>query len=196
MTTITYDLQYPSWCGAPYFKEDDYSIHLQNRLSPQELRDALHELNEVVRTYYPRRSLLYLMIMFNFIPLMIYLILIFTLGFHVAILVFFLVSEYVPLIAWFFYYFRRLKLLRENGERQIGYINQKYYNRGINFRSLNSSVETNRRTLFGVKIEVGQQETSFYQAPPPQMYTPVPLYDNMPPNYPPPNYTAPPKYTP
>lgn len=78
-------------------------------------------------------------------------------------------------------------------EIQIGFINQKYYNRGINFRLRTSGSPSNngRRAFFSLDIEVGQQGMPLYQAP--QFYAPPPIYNSV--NYPP-NYSAPPNYTP
>lgn len=119
MTTVSYDLQIPGCSGNPYFKEDDYSIHLQNRLSREELREALHGLNEIVRTYYPRRILVWLMLLMMIFPWIIYIILITNLGWNVGLLIGFLIAQYIPLFAWIFYYYRRLRLLRENFVNKI-----------------------------------------------------------------------------
>jgi len=171
MSTVTFDMQMSYCSGCPHFKEADYSIHLRNRLSPEEVSQGLHEMNIIVEKFFPRQIWLWIAILLMIIPWIGWVIYVVNVTyFNWIIFVFIFIIEYIPIFLWIAYRRYRLRVLRDLLERQASNLNQRFQGRNINWRIRGDQLwwhnHRNRVGWMAIEIEIGEANAyPMYQQP-------------------------------
>jgi len=196
MTTIGFELQNVGFFGgAPSFNENDYSIHLNGKMSPEELRSCMSQLNDIIRVNLYSRMWIWFVVLTMVLSWTVYCVIVieFMHGFSWFLFVICMVVSYVPLIIWIVVYRRSINNIRTKIAERLAYFNTQYNRRNLNWRMKQMlSAGTDRRyrgylalsvelEIAGIPYQVPMYIDQF--APPPQYNANVPQYNANVPQY-------------
>jgi len=156
-TTIQYDIHSVSWTGKVSY-EDDYSIHLTGRLSPDEFRESMEEFSSVATRFKPSTLMLIVHILLGQILGCVYIpILLLEKPWSIyAFPALYIATGLGFFILGMWKYNQQAKERTHELHQQVEKLNGKYNVRGINFRVRQGTRSYDRDSVctYGTRVEI------------------------------------------